>query len=27
MWAQISGTDIQRLQMATGILDTVFRKK
>lgn len=25
MWAEISGTDIQRLQMATGILDTVFR--
>ncbi|MGN6402748.1 MAG: AAA family ATPase [Flavisolibacter sp.] len=27
MWAEISGTDIQRLQMATGILDTVFKKK
>lgn len=27
MWSEISGTDSQRLQMATGILDTVFGKK
>jgi NadR type nicotinamide-nucleotide adenylyltransferase len=27
MWAEISGTDTQRLQMAVGILDTVFRRK
>ena len=27
MWAEISGTDIQRLQMATGIIDTVFKKR
>jgi NadR type nicotinamide-nucleotide adenylyltransferase len=27
MWSEISGTDAQRLQMATGILDTVFPKK
>lgn len=26
MWAEISGTDVQRLQMATGIIDTVFRR-
>ncbi len=27
MWSEISGTDAQRLQMAVGIIDTVFRKK
>jgi NadR type nicotinamide-nucleotide adenylyltransferase len=27
MWSEISGTDAQRLQMAVGILDTVFKKK
>jgi NadR type nicotinamide-nucleotide adenylyltransferase len=26
MWAEISGTDVQRLQMAVGIIDTVFGK-
>jgi NadR type nicotinamide-nucleotide adenylyltransferase len=25
MWAEISGTDVQRLQMAVGIIDTVFK--
>jgi NadR type nicotinamide-nucleotide adenylyltransferase len=25
-WAEISGTDAQRFQMAAGIIDTVFRK-
>jgi NadR type nicotinamide-nucleotide adenylyltransferase len=27
MWSEISGTDTQRLQMAVGILDTVFRRR
>jgi NadR type nicotinamide-nucleotide adenylyltransferase len=27
LWAEISGTDVQRLQMAAGIIDTVFREK
>ncbi|HEU4471407.1 MAG TPA: ATP-binding protein [Flavisolibacter sp.] len=26
-WAEISGTDAQRLQMAIGIIDTVFKKR
>ena len=26
MWSEISGTDTQRLQMAVGIIDTVFRR-
>lgn len=26
-WAEISGTDTQRLQMAVSIIDTVFKKK
>jgi nicotinamide riboside kinase len=24
MWSEISGTDVQRLQMAVGVIDTVF---
>jgi NadR type nicotinamide-nucleotide adenylyltransferase len=27
MWAEISGTDAQRLQMAVGIIDTVFSRR
>ncbi|HYK56907.1 MAG TPA: ATP-binding protein [Flavisolibacter sp.] len=27
MWAEISGTDAQRLQMAVGVIDTVFGKR
>ena len=27
LWSEISGTDAQRLQMAIGILDTVFKRK
>jgi NadR type nicotinamide-nucleotide adenylyltransferase len=27
MWSEVSGTDVQRLQMAIGLLDTVFGKK
>lgn len=27
MWAEISGTDVQRLQMAVGIINTVFGAK
>lgn len=27
MWSEISGTDSQRLQMAVGIIDTVFGKR
>jgi len=26
-WAEISGTDMQRFQMATSIIDTVFKRK
>jgi nicotinamide riboside kinase len=27
MWSEITGTDVQRMQMAIGILDTAFGKK
>jgi NadR type nicotinamide-nucleotide adenylyltransferase len=27
MWSEISGTDTQRLQMAVGVLDTVFKPR
>jgi hypothetical protein len=26
-WAEISGTDAQRLQMAVSIIDTVFQRR